>query len=143
MRTRDDVKGGHACTINAHTAGDDVPDTFFIERRRSEELVAAIEAHGVTVAVTPAGDARLLTCRLGRASLRGRIGRASTDADDDSLRDYAVVVLVANPITALLRRGAVSRLREAVLDACAPFVVSDDVVVGRGRSRAAKRTGDP
>jgi hypothetical protein len=113
-----------------------MPSTFFIERRRQKDLIAAIEAQGVSVTVTPAGDARILTCRLGRASMRGRIGRASTDGDDDALRDYAVVVLLANPITALLRRGAVRRLRDAILAGCAPFVVSDEDVVGRLRDPA-------
>ena len=117
-----------------------MPTTFFIERRRQGSLIAAIEAHGVAVAVTPAGDAKLLTCSLGNASLRGRIGRASTDGDDDALRDYAVVVFVANPITALLRRGAIARLQEAVTAACAPFVLSQDDVVGR--AKAAGRTED-
>lgn len=108
-----------------------MPTTFFIERRHEDSLIAAIEAQGVSVSVTAAGDARIITCRLGRAALRGRIGRASTDADDDSLRDYAVVVLVANPFTALLRRGALARLRDAVTAACAPFVLSDHEVVRR------------
>jgi hypothetical protein len=117
-----------------------MPTSFFIDRRKQDSLIAAIEAHGVAVTVTPAGDAKILTCRLGNGSLRGRIGRASTDGDDDALRDYAVVVFLANPITSLLRRGAVARLKEAVMAACAPFVLSQDDVVGR--ARAAGRPED-
>jgi hypothetical protein len=117
-----------------------MPTTFFIERRRRDALVDAIRGKGVEVDVASAGDARILTCRLGRASLRGRIGRASTDGGGDALRDYAVVVLVANPVTALLRRRAVSRLREAIAAACAPFVIAEDEVIGR--AGAADAAGD-
>ena len=108
-------------------------ENLVIQRTRQAEVITTIEGLGVAIESQVVGNAEMLTCRRGKGVINIRIAQPSDWAEAPVLRDHAIAVVM---VGSLLHRSEARILREDVVAACAPYVVTLDELVARARAAA-------
>jgi hypothetical protein len=114
-------------------------EQLIIEKAHVSDLVAAVESLGAEVETQDFGDARMLTCRRGKATININISTPSDWRAMPYARDHAVAVVM---VGSLFHRREAGELRAEVMAACAPLVVELNDFLEQARA-AAGPAADP
>jgi hypothetical protein len=112
-------------------------ENLIIRTAQEAEIAAAIERLGVSVETTTMGDARMYTCRREKTAVNIRVSQPRDWRDAPILRDHEMAIAM---VGSLFHRTEANQLRDEIVAALAPYVVSMDALVEQGR--AAREQGD-